>query len=160
MSGVNCARRNGEPDRAGGRVREQRLRDAGHAFEQHVAAGEERDEQAVDGLLLAEHDLRHLGLNAIAERGHRSRLALRSSADASLPSPSGSADSSALALVRGDTEPVGRLERPDAERRDGERLGDAFAPAARPALPHRGGAAARAPASRTRLDRACGPGRA
>ena len=58
MSGVNCARRNGQPERPRRRVREQRLRDARHALEQHVPADEERDEQAVDGLFLAEHDLR------------------------------------------------------------------------------------------------------
>ena len=38
MSGVNCTRRNSSADGAGERVREQRLGDAGHAFEQQVAA--------------------------------------------------------------------------------------------------------------------------
>ena len=42
MSGVNCTRRNSSAERARGRVREQRLRHAGHALEQHVAADEQR----------------------------------------------------------------------------------------------------------------------
>ena len=45
---------------------EQRLGQAGHADEQAVAAGEERDQQLIDGLLLADDDLAQLGADAAA----------------------------------------------------------------------------------------------
>ena len=48
----------GQAERPGGRVREQRLRHARHALEQDVAAREERGQQAADDLVLAEDDLR------------------------------------------------------------------------------------------------------
>ena len=49
-------------ERQGGgqRAHQQRLRDAGHALEQHVAAREQRDDQAADGRLLADDGLAHL----------------------------------------------------------------------------------------------------
>ena len=46
MSGVNCTRRNSTPTARGERVREQRLGDAGHAFEQQVTADARRGEHA------------------------------------------------------------------------------------------------------------------
>ena len=82
MSGVNCARRNGSPSARAVAFASSVFATARHAFEQHVAADEERDEQPVDRLLLPEHDLGHLGLNAIAHGVHRSLLARRSSAAA------------------------------------------------------------------------------
>ena len=42
-------------------LHEQRLGEAGHADEQHVAAGEERGDEIVDGLLLADDAAADLG---------------------------------------------------------------------------------------------------
>ena len=47
--------------RGGQRAHQQRLGDAGHALEQHVAAAQQRDHQAGDGGVLADHGLGHLG---------------------------------------------------------------------------------------------------
>ena len=58
MSGRELRATERQAERAGGRVREQGLRDSGHALEQDVAAGEERGQQAPDDLVLAEDDLR------------------------------------------------------------------------------------------------------
>ncbi len=38
----------------------QRLRQAGHAFQQHVAVGEQGDQQPVEQMLLADDDAAHL----------------------------------------------------------------------------------------------------
>jgi hypothetical protein len=38
----------------------ERLGEAGHAFEQHVAVGEQRNQQTVDQRLLTDDDTRHL----------------------------------------------------------------------------------------------------
>jgi hypothetical protein len=46
------------------RPHEQRLRDAGHAFEQHVAAGQQADEQPGDGSVLTDDGLGHFGAHA------------------------------------------------------------------------------------------------
>ena len=51
-------------ERLAERAHQQRLRDAGHALEQHVAAGEQRDDQAGDGAVLADHGLADLGAHA------------------------------------------------------------------------------------------------
>ena len=55
-----------DADRARERVREQRLGDAGHAFEQHVAAGGRTGEQHLDDVVLADDDLADLAHDAIA----------------------------------------------------------------------------------------------
>ncbi len=65
-SGVNWMRLNVVCDRLGERAHGERLREARHALEQHVAAGEQRDEQALDHVVLADHaprDLREDGLD-------------------------------------------------------------------------------------------------
>ena len=54
------------PSSASASVRiDERLREAGHALEQHVAAGEQAEQQPVQHLVLADQDLADLGL----ERG-------------------------------------------------------------------------------------------
>ena len=52
------------------RLREQRLRGAGRPLEQHVAAGERRDQHQVDGLVVADDGLGDL--DAARERAARS----------------------------------------------------------------------------------------
>ena len=47
-SGVNWMRENWRLERLGQRAHEHRLAEAGHAFEQRVAAGEHAREHAVD----------------------------------------------------------------------------------------------------------------
>ena len=49
------------------RAREQRLRAAGRAFEQDVAASERGDEQQLDRAFLSDDDLRDLGLRPLAQ---------------------------------------------------------------------------------------------
>ncbi len=44
-------------EHVGERADEQRLGDAGHAFDERVLAGEDRDERLIDDLLLADDDL-------------------------------------------------------------------------------------------------------
>ncbi len=68
---MNWARRNSSPERAGDRVRDQRLRDAGYALEQDVAADEQRAENPLDGRLLPDGDLRHLGHDAVPQALHQ-----------------------------------------------------------------------------------------
>ena len=53
-SGVNCTRRNCPAEHLGQRLDGQRLGQAGHALEQHVAAGQQRDEQALEHRVLAD----------------------------------------------------------------------------------------------------------
>ena len=60
-----------EPERARDGVRDQRLRDAGHALEQDVAAHEQRAEDPLDRALLADGDLRHLGHDPVAQALHQ-----------------------------------------------------------------------------------------
>ena len=60
-----------EAERACHPVRHQRLRDAGHALEQHVAACEQRAENPLDRPFLADGDLRHLGYDAVAQALHQ-----------------------------------------------------------------------------------------
>ena len=57
-----------EVDRLRHALHEQRLRDARHAFEQEVAAGEERDQHALDDDVLADDGARDLGADVIDER--------------------------------------------------------------------------------------------
>ena len=52
-----------------GRAAEQRLRGAGRAFEQDVAARHRGDEQELDGAALADDDLADLRLRALAKLG-------------------------------------------------------------------------------------------
>jgi hypothetical protein len=56
----------------------ERLREAGHAFEQDVAVGEEADQEAVDEVLLTDDDpgdllaeARHPGAGGVDGGGHR-----------------------------------------------------------------------------------------
>ena len=49
--------------RFGKGAHEHGLAEAGHAFEQHVAAGEERDEHAFDDVLLADHHPPHFAMD-------------------------------------------------------------------------------------------------
>ena len=60
------------------RAHGQRLREAGHAFEEDVAVGEEADQQAIDEVLLADDDpgdlfaeARHPGAGGVDGGGHR-----------------------------------------------------------------------------------------
>ena len=56
-SGVNWMRWNAEVERLGERRDQQRLGEAGHADEQAVTAREQRDQQLLDDLLLADDPL-------------------------------------------------------------------------------------------------------
>ncbi len=61
-------RRNVPPSAVGERLHRQRLREAGHAFEQHVAVGEQPDQQAVDQGLLPDDDRLDLADHVAEER--------------------------------------------------------------------------------------------
>ena len=54
-------------DRVAERAHRQRLGEAGHALEQHVAAGEQTDEDALDHVRLADDDLADLGEDPLDE---------------------------------------------------------------------------------------------
>ena len=64
MSGVNCRRRNSSAERPGCRARQQRLRDAGDALQQHVAAERQRGEHVLQRLVVADDDLAYLARDA------------------------------------------------------------------------------------------------
>ena len=51
---MNCTREKLQVERLRDRLHEQRLREPGHADEQHVAAGEQRRDEIVDDLVLAD----------------------------------------------------------------------------------------------------------
>ena len=51
---MNCTREKLQVERLRHGLHEQRLREAGHADEQHVAAGEQRGDEIVDDLVLAD----------------------------------------------------------------------------------------------------------
>ena len=55
---------------AGEGLGQRRLGDAGHAFEQHVAAGEQGDEELVRDVLHADDDAADLGDDAVAQAAH------------------------------------------------------------------------------------------
>ena len=55
-----------EVEDVGERLDEQRLGQPGHAGDQAVAAGEERDEHLLDDLVLADDDLAELGEDPLA----------------------------------------------------------------------------------------------
>ena len=57
-----------EIEDVGERLDQQRLRQAGHAGDQAVAAGEQRDQHLLDDLVLPDDDLAELGENALAAR--------------------------------------------------------------------------------------------
>ena len=59
-----------EVEDVGERLDQQRLRQAGHAGDQAVAAGEERDQHLLDDLVLADDDLAQLGENPLAALRH------------------------------------------------------------------------------------------
>ena len=69
MSGVNWMRWKLRADRARERLERQRLGEAGHAFEQHMPAGEQRDEQAIDQGMLADDDAADLGAQRVDPAG-------------------------------------------------------------------------------------------
>ena len=69
MSGVNWRRWKLRLTRSGERLERERLGQAGHAFEQDVAVGDQRNEQAVDQMLLADDDASHL----LLQRAHPRR---------------------------------------------------------------------------------------
>ena len=70
MSGVNCTRRKSTPTARANAFGEQRLGDAGHAFEQEVAADGRRGEQHLDDVVLADDDLAHLAHDAVSQFVH------------------------------------------------------------------------------------------
>ena len=53
---MNCTRLKRAAEHVGERAHGQRLGEARHAFEQHVAAGEQRDEDALEHGVLADDD--------------------------------------------------------------------------------------------------------
>ena len=57
MSGVNCTRACGERQRLRQRAHEQRLAEAGHAFDQHVSRRDQRDQHLFDDRRLPDHRL-------------------------------------------------------------------------------------------------------
>ena len=57
-----------EVEDVGERLDQQRLRQAGHAGDQTVAAGEQRNQHLIDDLVLPDDDLAQLGENALAAR--------------------------------------------------------------------------------------------
>ena len=67
-SGVNWMREKVRSHRVGQRAHQQRLAQAGHAFEQHVAAGEQRGDHALDDRLVADDDLADLVAQAPTSR--------------------------------------------------------------------------------------------
>ena len=67
-SGVNWMRLKLEVEDAGERLDEQRLGQPGHAGEQAVAAGEERDQHLIDDLVLPDDDLAQLVEDPLAPR--------------------------------------------------------------------------------------------
>ncbi len=112
---MNCDAPELEAERARDRVRDERLRDAGHALEQHVAADEQRAEDPLDGRLLADGDLRHLGHDPVPEALHQ-RLILPDPRERRGRAASTSASVSArpeqrLGVVVGEAEPAGAATR-------------------------------------------------
>ena len=69
MSGVNCTRRKSTPI-ARANVRDERLGDAGNAFEQQVPADGDRGEEHLDHAVLTDDDLADLLHDAIAQFVH------------------------------------------------------------------------------------------
>ena len=67
-SGVNWMRLNVEVEDLGERLDQQRLGQPGHAGDQAVAAGEQRDQHLIDDLVLADDDLAQLGEDAVRGR--------------------------------------------------------------------------------------------
>ena len=75
-SGVNWMRLNVEVEDVGERLDQQRLGQAGHAGDQAVAAGEQRDQHLLDDLVLADDDLAELGEDPLAAFGDALRAAV------------------------------------------------------------------------------------
>ena len=67
-SGVNCSRENFTFRQLRQRLDRERLGQPGHAFEQHVAIGQQPDQQALDQVGLAHDHLAHFG----KQRPHKS----------------------------------------------------------------------------------------
>ncbi len=59
MSGVNCSRLKRTDDAGGQGLERQGFGQAGHAFQQDVAVGEQGDQQPVEQVLLADDDPGH-----------------------------------------------------------------------------------------------------
>ena len=74
---MNCTRVVSSCSDRGQRADEQRLRDAGHALEQHVAAAEQGDDEAGDGGVLPDDGLADLGADARAAPPGRCRRPAR-----------------------------------------------------------------------------------
>ena len=66
-----------DAERPRGRVRQQRLRDAGHALEQHVTAERERGQDDLERLPLPDHDPPDLAGDPLAELLHRRTSVVR-----------------------------------------------------------------------------------
>ena len=67
-SGVNWMRENVALMRLRQRLDRERLREARHALDQAVAAGQKADQHALDHVALADDDLADLGEHAVEER--------------------------------------------------------------------------------------------
>ena len=68
MSGVNCRRENLTFMHVRQRFDRERLGQAGHAFEQHVAVGQQADDQPLDQIFLADDDLAEFVEQRMRER--------------------------------------------------------------------------------------------
>ena len=60
---MNCMRANLRVDGVAERAHGERLGEPRHAFEQHVTAGEQADQDALDHVRLADDDLAHFGVS-------------------------------------------------------------------------------------------------
>ena len=72
-SGVNWIRLNDEIEDLRDGLDQQRLREAGHARDQAVPAREERDQDLIDDVILADDHLANLGENPLAALRHPAR---------------------------------------------------------------------------------------
>ena len=117
-----------DAERAREGVGEQRLGDAGDAFEQHVAADGRRGEQHVDDMILADDHLRDLGDDPVPELPHRCSLLVDCSTRLSAR-PTASTDSS---VIGASTASISSSDSPTAcpRRANSARSRSAVAPAA------------------------------
>ena len=75
-SGVNWMRRNVEVEHAREGAHRRGLGESGHALDQHVPLAEQRDQQAVDQLALADQHARHLACGSALPHHSRARRSL------------------------------------------------------------------------------------
>ena len=78
-SGVNWMRLNEQVEHVAERADQQRLAEAGHAFEQRVAAGQHAGQDAAHDLVLADDDLGDLILDGLGDADELSRWELERS---------------------------------------------------------------------------------